>query len=438
MLYNVIDETSPGCATSALNLFQTPGTNVAINSSKYQVVLPSNSISSFSFQFKISPSDGMLDLSKTYLKTKFKLEKKHEDSYLPIRATDGVSVIQALGACYLRNVRLMLNEKETWNANGLYAYHAITNIELNESSDAKATYLQACGYYSNKDGDSTDINNAGFIARKAQFLGDGTVEFISKLYIPLFSNNLYMLNNVTVDLELTPHDQNFTLIVKDTSTYRLSIESCKLYVKHMFLMDALNLQLEARLANEVARYGVFRTELKNLVITKGRGEYSGVLFHNQVPRRLILSFVNYNNFNSTVNSSPFIFEPFSISNIQIQTGGLDFPNIKYDLSFTGYNFTEAYYHMFENLNFVHSTESNGITFDDFKRDRCFFVFTLTNSQEVSNGHCFELLKSATTSVTINFKTPVVPDNGIAMLITGEFDQLITADKQRSFTSDATL
>lgn len=41
--------------------------------------------------------------------------------------------------------------------------------------------------------------------RRDQFLGGKTVEYIHKLSADLFNQNLYMISNVEMDIEITPH-----------------------------------------------------------------------------------------------------------------------------------------------------------------------------------------------------------------------------------------
>jgi len=44
----------------------------------------------------------------------------------------------------------------------------------------------------------------------------------------------------------------------------------------------------------------------------------------------------------------------------------------------------------EHLGFANTTETNGISYGDYLKGFCFFVFMLTNSQE--DDPCFELIK----------------------------------------------
>lgn len=79
----------------------------------------------------------------------------------------------------------------------------------------------------------------------------------------------------------------------------------------------------------------------------------------------------------------------------------------------------------EHLGFAYTNESNGISYSMFRDGWCVYVFSLTNSQEDSQG--FELIKDGSTTVNIRFKTPV-PANGITLIAYAESDGLVLIDR----------
>ena len=61
-----------------------------------------------------------------------------------------------------------------------------------------------------------------------------------KIDADLFNQDLYLVNNVEIDIEVTPHEnKNFLLIMPaaNATEYLFEIESCKLFVKTVDLMD---------------------------------------------------------------------------------------------------------------------------------------------------------------------------------------------------------
>lgn len=437
MLYKIVDPTSEGCISNGLNLFQPRPTNVTVNNSIVEEILTLNSIDTHPFHFKISPSDGFLDLSKIYLSTTFKIAKKKKDEskWEIIDSTDLVSPIQALGSTYIKNVKVLVNGKEAFNSNQLYSYKSFIDLELSQTSATKNSYGQSYGYFED-DLDVSAVTGKGFLARRSMF-EKGSVEFVTKLFIDLFNQENYFLNNTEIDIEIQPNTQEFCLIEKPKEgyTYTLFIENCRLFVKKVYLMDTLSRQIASRLNTTPAKYSLTKTELKTTFINSGRYEYVTNLFQEQVPKRLIIGLVPHKAYVGDRAASPFTFKHFDVQSISVQVNGRQYPNVLYNLDFDTYKYTRLFHDFYENLGFADTTESMNITMDKFKTNSCFFVFNLANNQEIDS--CFDLIKEGTTSVHIRFKS-AVPTNGITLVAYAELDGLALLDKNRVLSSDITV
>ena len=135
-----------------------------------------------------------------------------------------------------------------------------------------------------------------------------------------------------------------------------------------------------------------------------------------------------------MHKSPFNFKPFDIREISILAGGKQWPATPYDLNFSNhYQYTRAFYDMFDSCGMVNTTETNGISFEKFKNGWTIFVLNLTNSGE--DDQCFDLVKEGTTSVSIKFRSAVAA-GGYTLIAMGDMDSMLMIDKNRSLTSDS--
>jgi hypothetical protein len=103
----------------------------------------------------------------------------------------------------------------------------------------KDSFLTAVGY--RRDAADQDSNTGdGYIKRKNMFALSKKVQLMHKIDADLFNQDLYLINNVEIDIEVTPHENlNFLLLMPATNTtnYVFEIVSCKLFVKTVDLMD---------------------------------------------------------------------------------------------------------------------------------------------------------------------------------------------------------
>jgi len=149
MLYKKIDSSSVSTITSALNFFETPPTNVSIGNSSYREYLTLNPINSTPFHFKIHPISSFIDPSKViilnlninlfrsnlffqvYLFTEMCIKQiDNEGNRIDLSADDIVAPIQLIGSTFIKNLKININGRDTFDSNGLYAYKTYFDTEL--------------------------------------------------------------------------------------------------------------------------------------------------------------------------------------------------------------------------------------------------------------------------------------------------------------------
>ena len=113
------------------------------------------------------------------------------------------------------------------------------DYELSYPIGVKDSFLTSVGY--GRDGANQDSDaGAGYIKRKNMFSLSKKVQLMHKIDADLFNQDLYLINNVEIDIEVTPIENiNYLLIMTagDATNYVFEIISCKLFVKTIDLMD---------------------------------------------------------------------------------------------------------------------------------------------------------------------------------------------------------
>jgi hypothetical protein len=220
-----------------------------------------------------------------------------------------------------------------------------------------------------------------------------------------------------------------------TTPKKVKVHSMVWYVRKVDALKTFSLAMERHLLKDTAKYPIRRTVLKTIHIESGRSDLGETcLFMGQIPRRLVLAFVNNNAFVGFVRANPFNFQTFSLRRITVVAGGVSFPRNRMTYDFSEKNYTLAYMNMFENLNMSSTDKLNGISYEDFANGYCFLPFNLTS--DGSDGGHLELVKEGTTSVSADFQLPL--PNAIKLICYAEFDNIIEIDQFRNITSDFSL
>lgn len=435
-----IDSSSANTASSALAVFETPPTNVGIASSCMRQILTLNPISDPPYTIKLHPGSNLVDLSNVYLETEMQIVKKLGAGHVPITAEDKVGVIQGVGAVWPRNIRILINGREQYNSNQLYAYKAYMDMELSYNRSVKSSYLKSCGYYPSAESSTNvdDKEDTGYKARKALFAEGKKVQFYTKLNADIFSSDLYLVNNVSIEIVIDPHDSKFLLLNYDDNPagteYKLVITELKLFCKYVEVMPGVAIDIEQRLQKTPARYAVRRSELKSMVITGGRTQFQTNVFNDQLPRRVIVALVDTAAYNGAMDKNPFRFKSNHVRDISLVSGGVTWPSVLYNMDWNAGTYMRCYHDFMAGIGLANSLESNGISPQQFKDGWCFFTFVMTSDLE--NTPAFELIKAGTTSLMIHFSEKV-PTEGLVAIVYGEFDGLLFIDHNRQLTSDVT-
>ncbi|KAL3102612.1 hypothetical protein niasHS_000315 [Heterodera schachtii] len=399
-------------------------------------LLPSNPLTDTPYHFKLHSSQNYIDLSKSYLLTEFRIRKENNNGQLVDLTVDDADIapIQMIGQTFIRNIKMSINGREIFNANSLMAYKTYFSHELSYSTTAKDSHLNAAGYYRDM-GDALEIGN-GFIARRNLFAGSNVAQFIAKIDTDLFNQPLYLINFCELDIEILPNDNAFVLIAPSGGRYHFEVLGLKMYVKKVSLMDGLALDIARKLELKPVRYAVRKTMMKSMFISQGRYEFTANMFMDQIPRRVTMGLVANTDYVGTLLRSPFNFQPFNVREISIVANGRSYPQAPYDLDYPNRKYVRPFNDMNEAVGFANSSESNGITFAQYGRTHCIYVFNLTNSGD-DQAALFDLIKNGTTAVSIKFNQPV-PVGGIMLVVMGECDSLVMLDKNRSISSDITI
>jgi len=207
--------------------------------------------------------------------------------HVNLDAGEKVSTIQMPGSTWIKDIKILINQREIYSSNQLYSYKAYLDTELSYPNEAKDSFLGVTGYKRDKK-DPDSLSDEGYIARKNMFAESKTVQLISKLSTDIFNQDLYLISNVELDIEITPQTDDFMIIqekkaavnnvVPAHTKYVFEITDVRLLVKTIDLMDGLSLDIAKQLDIQPAKYGVRKSFMKSLFITPGRTDFVANLF----------------------------------------------------------------------------------------------------------------------------------------------------------------
>lgn len=433
-----INANSGSAGHSSLSIFSVPPTNVSIIRSHIREILPMNSIEESPYEIKFSSDNLWVDLSKTYLYLQLSIQKKSGNNWVALEATDtDVAFINGIGSAFVRQMLININGTEVYDSSNHYGYMSYIKTLLNCSENVKKSMLATSGFYLEKKLD--DATDEGFKKRVA-LTGSGKIcEIMSRLDFDLANQPLFLLNNLDILFTIYRSDDSFliqTLKANDGNSYRVKLHALKIFVKMVEVTSSVNLAVMNMLSRTSAKYPTRRTEIRTCYISSNRTELTYQVFSNITPRKLIVAFVKHDAYRGSLKLSPWNFKHFNLRELNVTANGQTYPSVPLNMKYDGdqTHFIRAYTDMITNS--INSDNlTNGITLDQFVNGWALFIVPMNSTLDDCCG--YDLIRNSTTTIQLVFND-LIPNEGVTMIVIGEFDQLLQIDQQRIVLSDNTV
>jgi hypothetical protein len=204
----------------------------------------------------------------------------------------------------------------------------------------------------------------------------------------------------------------------------------------MQLAPSIHLAIEQSLVKTPAKYPIRRVALTKLSVSEGRfSTPTSTVFEGQIPRRVIVGFVDTEAYFGNFKKSPFMFTHNKVAEIYLQAGGQTYPREPLKCNFDQQMFARAFLSLYDTLGITGDNRSNNVTPEAFGGSHCLFAFDLTPDE--CDSDCWELVREGTTTVHCTFAESI-KEPGVEMIVYAEFDNLAMVDRNRTVYFDYTV
>jgi hypothetical protein len=302
----------------------------------------------------------------------------------------------------------------TGNTN--YSYKAMLNMLLNTSDSVKKSRLQDCLFFPDTPKYLDNLNvgpdsgNTG-IAQRAKFTEKSKiVEMTGQLYVDVFSIVRYLLNGISISLNLYSTNTPFRLLSGNNQPqYKVEIVDVSLFMAFVTPSNqVLIAHQEVLKSNTLARYYFIQQDLRRFIISKGSTSYFAEnIFNGNVPDKMILAFCDASRVSGQYNLNPYKFDHFFLNFMNITINGqtwakgvikTDFENGSYSPCF------EDLFNVGPRPNGPDPHFSNGLTREAFENGFC--IFQIDMSPTSKRGNFFPLKKEASVRIELRFAKPL--------------------------------
>ena len=315
---------------SRLDLFSTPPINISNQKCTIQTYDPIHAVNVDAPIIFVIPGDtDYINLEESFFRFKIKVVQNNGNN-LADDMDNHVSFVNNIFCSLFKTVKCRLNGHEITPSDDLYAYKSYIETLFSASSDSK-NKLPMQGWKANTGGanDITAAGNPAFAVRAALCNRSRICEYFGRPFIDLFKNRKNILPHVRIELIFYMNTPSFVIqhdndaIVRE-ELFKYVISDVQMFIRKETVAPNTFEPIEKRLLSTPAKYFYPMSTIKQFHILAGATSFrADDVFTNNIPVKILATFVQADNFSGTYTTDPFYLNPSdAIESIEFYKNGV--------------------------------------------------------------------------------------------------------------------
>ncbi|XP_015746196.1 uncharacterized protein F54H12.2-like [Python bivittatus] len=431
-----IHEAFQECVMSELDLFQLPPTQTSVENSMYVEILPLSTLTpNAPLEFFITGHDEYYtDLNNTLLHVNCKIVNADgtdiaEDAWL--------ALVNYPIALLFNQLDVTLGDYLITQSHHCCPYRAMIELILNFGSHTLGTQFTAGGFY--KDDSNcmeitllTGVGNYGFRARAKHAAGSHKWDLVGTLHSDLFFQDKLLINGVDVKIKLTRSRNEFCLMRDSNQNYKVQLVSAFLFVKRVKVSAGVGLGHAEALLTSNAKYPIDRVGMKVYSIPAGSLVCNQEnLFLGQLPKQLVIGFVDNASFSGEYDRNPFNFKNFNVNFCALYCNSEQIPAKPLQPDYEHGLFVREYMQMVQMTGKGMKDRPLLISWEEFRTGYNLYCFDLSPNHGCAEH--YSLIRNGNLRAEIRFAQPLL--NTINMILYAIFENVIEISHTRNVLFD---
>ncbi len=427
-------ESQQKLATTGIDLFTLPEIEASLITGTSITVYPQNAINDTGPYDFLIPSDDndytFLPLTRLY----GELEVVKADG-TAVTAAEKNGIVNLFPHSIFKQIECSINGTQIVDlSTPTYPYKAFIETHLSFNQHAKEGHLYCECYTKETVGKENNFEigtaaepNPTFDIRKKRC--ESKIYFSMILHIDLFQSERYLLPGCEIKLKFIRNDDKFSLL-GNTQVTKIKVNELFLSIRRVTIDPVEDAKINSDLEKGPAAYPIDQSRIKTFTIPSGlRNHNISQIFRGQLPRSLIIGFVDTAAYDGAINKNPFVFEHNKLNYFNLFVNGAPVLPTVLQPDFTTKKAIREYRWFIDNIDILHSNESNGISFEDYCSNSCFFAFDFT--PDLCNSFHDHGAKAGVIDLHVGFAEQL-PKN-ITCVVYGSFKEVITINKNKQVT-----
>ncbi|XP_011630110.1 uncharacterized protein F54H12.2-like [Pogonomyrmex barbatus] len=281
----------------------------------------------------------------------------------------------------------------------------------------------------------SDNPNQALVRRVRYIQGEHLVDLIDHLHCDVFNQDKFLINGVEVRMRLVRSRDAFCLM-EGNSTSKIRILDTSLLIRRAKISPAVLLKHARMLSKTTTKHPLMRIEVKTFAIHAGvvRESIDNAIF-GQLPKRVIVGYVDNKAFNGDRKLNPFNFKNYSINFFSLYADGMQIPSRSLQPNFSKDHplYVEAYNILFSEIGIHFLNEGNSISREDYAKGFTLFAFDLTPDLSANCAGHWNLVRYGSLRLEVRFEKVIT--STINCIVYAEFDNVLEIDSSRQIIVD---
>lgn len=333
-------------------------------------------------------------------------------------------VVNLFPQALFRQVDVYVGGMNTSSQDGLYPYKAYFETLFSYSETAKKSHLAETSAWVDDtvgQADTLAAANEGYAARKAMVARTTTFDFCVPLHADIFHSSKLIPPRTPIKIILTRTPDAFSLMTAADTDVKINISKLSLFIRRVIPSDSIASLYNTQLEKKEVILPFSRSIIKRETVAQGTTNVHLPLFNGELPRQILVAFVDSTRLDGRKAENPFHFQHNSVNLVNLRINGLSEPGRPYTPNFTTGIVSRELRALYDNTGVLTGDNGFSITKAEFLNGKTFFAWDLTPCK--CNGfHIHEKKVGKTVELDLGFSAALA--NAINILIYATYETQI--------------
>lgn len=333
--------------------------------------------------FLTNKSTDCIDLSGTQLAVKFRLVKEDGTDLDPVATPTFLGTVNNMRGSLFSSLTVTLGSQIITQCQSQPYLEYFCSI-LNNTVDYRETVLVSNGFF--EEGNTTGSGGKFFSKFSDSVQNSKIVNLIGKINSPLFNQKHKLLPcGLELGLQFLKSSEEQFIITNADDKPRIELLECELLIRYIKTPQNITHALQDALNKTAYKIPITKIEFRALTIPANVSTFNAPnLFINEIPTRIIATFIKTKDYKGNFESSIFAFNHFNLKRYSFSYNNVAVPTSPIKFNCKSGDCYALYHHVNSQLGVLDAGATPALKYTEFMGSLFFLCQSFTSDISISS------------------------------------------------------